>query len=251
MLAVHRGAVCLLLFGCGGGLPPLGGDAGTDATASDGHVADSPIGADASGDSGSCQTVAPNHLCGLAPQCGCGPHQTCDLDYPTHTDGTTACVTTTGTTAIGSSCTSTSGCAPGLSCWGDVCRPYCATPGVPCAAAGTGLCSQWTNANGQPIPNAIFCDIKCALDDLYSCGGGSAGCIWRGGSESDCADLTPYNTTTCTAQAPYCLPGYVCLQTYQCARWCQTSLNNCPGALQCYSFAPAVVVNGTEYGYCQ
>jgi hypothetical protein len=102
----------------------------------------------------------------------------------------------------------------------------------------------------QAIPNATLCQINCVLDDLYSCGGGTAGCVYLGTNQTDCRDLTPYNTSTCTTVG-LCAPGYVCLSTYQCAPWCQVDMDDCDNGLQCYSFAPAVIVQGIEYGSCQ
>jgi hypothetical protein len=162
----------------------------------------------------------------------------------------TLCVASTGAAGIGSSCQTTSNCAVGLSCWGDVCRPYCSTAGLACSQPGTGQCEQEYNGS-QAIPNATVCEIPCTLDDLYSCGGGTAGCVWLVGSQTDCEDLTPYNTETCTTTEPLCAPGYVCLATYECAQWCQVDMDDCGGDTSCYSFNPAVVVSGVEYGFCQ
>lgn len=235
------------VVGCGNGFPILAADDdGTDAAGLD-SAADA-AGVDAA-EAGSCKTVPPADICGLAPQCGCGPDGTCDVDYPTHSDGTTICVASTKKAGIASGCGTTSDCGVGLTCWSHVCRPYCPTVGLDCGIAGTGQCEQ-EYSETQAIPNATVCEISCALDDLYACGGGTNGCIWVGGDQTDCVDLSPYNQTSCSNQSPQCAPGYSCLQNDTCARWCQVSLDDC-GALQCTPFDTPLIVHGVEYGVCQ
>jgi hypothetical protein len=200
-------------------------------------------------DSGGCFTVGPTHACGLAPQCGCDSQSTCDVDYPTHADGTVQCVQSTSGAGIGSYCATTSGCAPGLACWGSVCRPYCATPGLSCGNALLDNCEQWYESQ-QAIPNATVCEIDCKLDDLYACGGGENGCIYYNANETDCLNLGPTSSVSCTPQNPNCAPGFACLTNYTCAQWCEVALDNC-GNLQCTPFNTPFVVHGIEYGVCQ
>ncbi len=239
----------VLVLGCSGGLPSLGSDASTSDAASV-VMTDTGSSKDSSAsDSGSCQTTPPSNTCGLSPQCGCPSGQTCDVDYPSHTDGTAHCVTSTGTGAPMSHCGTTQDCAVGLSCWGEVCRPYCSNLGVGCGG-GLGACEQFGTDDGTAIANASVCAINCKLDDLYACGGGSAGCVWNSPTETDCRDLTPYNSYSCTAQKPFCLPGYACLADDTCALWCEVALDNC-GAYQCTPFNTPFLVQGIEYGVCQ
>jgi hypothetical protein len=197
-----------------------------------------------------CVRVAPNFLCGLAPQCGCGANQTCDVDYPTKSTGETICVQSTANGGLASHCTQTANCAPGLSCWGGVCRPYCANEGVQCNTQGTGVCEQLHDANNAAIPNATVCSLHCRLDDPSTCGGSTEGCIWLGGNETDCADLYSYNTISCSAQKPWCAPGYECLQNNTCAKWCQVGQGYC-GGMYCTPFGSPFIVQGVEYGVCQ
>jgi hypothetical protein len=229
---------------CGGGLPKLGSDAGAVDGASDVAAEN-----DSATPDGGCASVGPTHACGLAPQCGCDSHSTCDVDYPAHTDGTVHCVQSTSGAGIGSACSATAGCAPGLACWGSVCRPYCATPGLSCNNSALDDCEQWYDSQ-QAVPNATVCEIDCKLDDLYACGGGENGCIYINANETDCLSVGPASSVSCSAQNPYCAPGYVCLTDNSCAQWCEVPLGNCANNLQCTSLSPAVVSHGIEYGAC-
>ena len=197
-----------------------------------------------------CVRVAPNFLCGLAPQCGCGPQETCDVDYPAKSTGETRCVQSTANGAIGSRCTLTSQCAVGLACWNSTCKPYCAKENTPCGLPKTNTCAQLYDTQNAPIPNATVCGINCRLDDPTTCGGSPNGCIWTGGNDTDCFDLSKYNTFSCSQQSPWCAAGYICLQNNTCAKACEVGKGFC-GNLYCTPFGSAFIVQGVEYGVCQ
>jgi hypothetical protein len=229
------------------GTPDTGttGDTGTDT----GSTPDSGT-PDTGADTGTCTKVAPSNVCGLAPQCGCNSGQTCDV---TGTAGETACINA-GTAQMGRACTATGGCALGLGCWGGACRPYCATAGQACGTAGTNQCLQLMNG-ATPVPNLKVCLINCALDDPNSCGGLTpagqpvAGCDAsqvNGVMYTDCL-VAGRSTTTCNPSAnQYCAPGYACLTSNLCKRWCKVGNSACT----CNSLNPKVVISGQEYGVC-
>src|SRR5262249_33285707 len=77
---------------------------------------------------GGCTTTPPSNKCGLSPQCGCGPNQTCNI---VDAIGNVQCVNA-GTAPAGNGCKTTSDCAPGLLCAGFVCKPTCSTLGTQC-----------------------------------------------------------------------------------------------------------------------
>jgi hypothetical protein len=194
-----------------------------------------------------CKRVAPSLVCGLDPQCGCGPQGTCTLDPNNFQNGSTLCVQSMGSGMAKTPCTNTSECSPGLGCLYGLCRPYCSTDGAPCNVANTYQCSQYYYMS-KPIPNGTMCMLNCTLDDPNSCGGGTRGCYWAGGDKSDCSDLKGYNTVSCTQQDPYCAPGYVCLSDNTCHEWCMIGSPACN--LNCQPFAQPLTVKGIEYGYC-
>ena len=127
---------------------------------------------DAGGDS--CATVAPNHRCGLAPQCGCLTNETCDVTIAE--TGATSCVAA-GSATLGRPCKATGDCLVGLTCLYGACRPYCTTARSPCATAGTELCVEHLDANNKPAPNMDVCTITCdPRNPSAVCGTNT--CIW-------------------------------------------------------------------------
>src|SRR5262249_2434892 len=59
-------------------------------------------------DAGSCGKVAPSNVCGLTPQCGCAPNETCDVTDKSN--GAVSCILAGGGPQ-GSLCTTSSQCA--------------------------------------------------------------------------------------------------------------------------------------------
>lgn len=252
--------------GDAGGVTP-GDDAGAPdvATRHDSSVPPGDSGmppADSGGplpDTGSTCVMPPPATCGLAPQCGCSATQTCDVVTAM---GGTSCVMA-GTAAQAHACTTTGGCAAGLTCVFGACRPYCATAGAQCGLAGTGICYQvQTNATPpENVPNLKVCLLDCALDDPNSCGGlptntsdPVASCLADNSGHSDC-ETAGRSTTTCGGNmAPFCAPGYTCANngtSNVCVKYCKITGGTCPGAQTCHHFATDVVVGAITYGYCQ
>src|SRR5262249_55012591 len=115
--------------------------------------------------SGECKRL--NNACGIAPQCGCAPTQTCDI---VNSKGSAACITA-GNAPMGQPCTASSGCAIGLTCMFGTCHAFCNDSSKPCTQPGTGSCVQVTTEDGKDVPNLTVCRVACAPHDPNSCGG--------------------------------------------------------------------------------
>lgn len=207
------------------------------------------------GDSGGACVKPPPASCGLAPQCGCGANQTCEV---TDVMGDTAC-TGAGNATQGHACTTTGECVAGLTCVFGACRPYCAQmSGSACGVAGTGACQQVQNTSMVDIKNLKVCLISCALDDVSSCGGlptimtdPVATCAPTTPGATDCVK-GGRSTTTCGGQnAPFCAPGYRCSNGTTCESWCKVGGTGQCGALTCGALMPAVTIGGIQYGSCR
>jgi hypothetical protein len=209
-------------------------------------------------DTGNCTVVPPSNVCGLDPQCGCGSMGTCDVDFQ-KLDGTTKCVQTMGSGMIKSACKMTTDCSAGLTCVFGACRPYCATAGAACGITGTGNCQQVQNTSMMDIVNLKVCLIACALDDANSCGGlpsnmsdPVATCVPTVSNTTDC-ETAGRSTTTCGGQvAPFCAPGYACVNSATCQKWCKVGgSGQCVGAQTCGGFTTRLIIGGVEYGSCR
>lgn len=213
------------------------------------------------GDAGaSCATVAPNHRCGLAPQCGCATNETCDVTN--ESTGATSCVTG-GAATLGRPCVETGDCVAGLTCAYGACRPYCGTPRTKCDAPGTELCVEVPDADGKPIPNLSICTVSCdPFDPKGVCG--SNACHWFGSlyapfKVSDCNYAGPQQLyQACDADGD-CAAGLVCIdhpnQSYgrNCEKWCRIGTpGDCPKGFSCEDFfgADAPVIGGVKRGVC-
>lgn len=208
-------------------------------------------------DGGSCKTTAPSNKCGLVPQCGCTATETCDVQ---DASGDVACVTA-GTAAMGKPCTSTAGCAVGLTCVFGTCHAFCDAPGSACsgASSGTGSCIAVQNGSGAAIPSFDVCLVKCDLRDANACGGttaaGTGACVVDSGGNTDCqaAPGTHKVNETCTPSDD-CGPGLVCVGpsggTSSCKAWCRVGTTDCGAGKTCTGFQTKLVVDGVEYGAC-
>jgi hypothetical protein len=207
-----------------------------------------------------CETVAPNNRCGLDPQCGCGPNETCDVT--TVATGATSCVTGGGAT-LGRPCTQTGDCVAGLTCAYGACRPYCKTPRSKCGVAGTDLCVERLDANDKPLPNAAVCTITCD-PRMPSAVCGTNNCEWFPDyySPSKVTDCNFAGTTVAFAKCEFtsdCLPGHACFKHPQfdleCEPWCTLGKTptECKAGFTCKDAygASAPVIGGAKLGLCQ
>lgn len=201
-----------------------------------------------------CQGTPPSNACGLVPQCGCADTETCDI---ADLSGNVACVAF-GKAPLGSPCTTTSGCAKGLSCIFGTCHPFCETAGAVCPG---GSCLQLQSSQGDDIPNYKMCTVQCDLRDATACGGmtaaGTGVCSLDGSGGTDCragGNLT--EKQTCSESA-LCGPGLACISYKQgtdtrseCLRWCHVGTKDCGGTTTCQGFSTKLMVDGVEIGVC-
>jgi len=204
-----------------------------------------------------CKRTAPSNKCGLVPQCGCATGETCDVDDGA---GNVSCVTA-GKAAMGTPCTTTAGCAAGLTCVFGTCHAYCDKPGAACTQPKTGACLQVKGQGGTAIPNYAVCLVACDLRDAASCGGTTAAgtgiCMLDGQGGTDCANVagTPKALNQACAPEDDCAGGLVCVvtgsaTTGSCKKWCRVGTNDCGGTTTCNSFQTKVMVGTTEYAAC-
>lgn len=203
-----------------------------------------------------CARAAPSKACGLVPQCGCAASETCDV---TDIVGNVACVAA-GKAQMGRPCTSTSGCAAGLTCVGGTCHAYCAAAGSACTTPGTGACVQ-LQSDGADVPNLKVCRVSCDLRDATACGGttaaGTGVCAVDALGNTDClSGGTGAENAACSPTAE-CGPALACVDITQngttsskCKRWCRVGTADCGGAGACTGFATKVLVGGVEHGVC-
>lgn len=208
-----------------------------------------------------CTTVAPNHRCGLAPQCGCESNETCDVTN--QATGATSCIAA-GSATLGRPCAQTGDCLAGLTCLYGACRPYCGSPRSPCATAGTELCVQHVGDDGKPVTNVAVCTITCdPRNPSAVCGTNS--CIWfptyyAPARVSDCNFAGPKALYETCGNDFDCAAGLACVNDPKkgaspvCERWCRIGVaGDCPLGTSCRDLfaADAPVVAGQKEGVCQ
>jgi hypothetical protein len=206
-----------------------------------------------------CVKAPPSSKCGVAPQCGCAPTETCDvLDNAGNVD----CIAA-GTAAPGKACTTTAGCALGSTCISGACKPYCPAGvsadggGGACGIKGTSTCVH-VGPPGKPIPNLSVCRIACDLVNPTSCDvlnapAGIVGCDLDSTNQPDCFTAAATNPPSCASAR--CAPANVCVTLANdagsvCKKWCKVGDNTPCGAGTCSGFGTKLLVNGVEYGAC-
>jgi hypothetical protein len=180
-----------------------------------------------------CVTAPPSNSCGVAPQCGCAAGETCEIaDKKT---GAVSCIAA-GDRVLAAVCTTTSQCAPGLTCVFGACRPYCSTVNTACTGTGLGLCNQGYDTAGNAVPNGKICTLTCEpRNPSAACGANT--CVWDknlGTTDCDMAGIR-------TARQPCkeysdCAPGFQCathpVVGMECERWCRVGHDDDCDALQ-------------------
>jgi hypothetical protein len=235
--------------------------AGDDASTGGGSKDSGTGGGDTDGttpdiDAASCVKAPPSNMCGVAPQCGCPIGETCDVR---DNMGDVQCISA-GTAGQGKSCTTTAGCALGLTCGDGACRPYCpagTADGAACGIMGTTTCLY---AGTPAIPNFHVCRIACDLVNPSACdptpAGGTlapVGCDVDDKGNTDCVTAGAGTAGATCDGTNLCAPSYVCVNTGMtsvCKKWCKVGDNTPCGGMTCSGFMTKLMVNGAEYGAC-
>jgi len=221
------------------GKPPVDSGTGGDGTSSDTPVDDSGC------------TPPSGKVCAVYPQCGCASSEKCDV---TGVDGTTSCLPD-GTLDMNERCDKGGSCLKGFSCVGSICRPFCSSD-ASCAGTKKGVCHSVQG--GTPpadIPGFKTCFIECdPLAPSKTCG--ASGCGFLDATTTTCSAAgTGKGAGGCGSSDPNgCAPGYVCLSTGECRKWCRMTGSDCTtgacGALSIDTAGTHPTWKGTEYGVC-
>lgn len=201
------------------------------------------------GAGGTCQLAADAGECTILPLCGCATGKNCVLlDQST---GATACLTAGGVKE-NRGCASGSDCDVGLQCVSYACHRLC-TSATDCGGAAP-HCDKTLVST---IPDAGACATQCDLvnpSEFSVCGPGvNCVVIEKGSTVTDCRGTGKgVGKGDCpTLKHTECAPGYGCLDTFDCAKWCRSSKGaaDCGAGQNCT--APAVTIGGEGFGFCQ
>jgi hypothetical protein len=236
-----------------------GGVAGGGAGGAAGGTAGAGTGGGGTGGN-NCTPPVPGAPCDTFPQCGCKVGESCDVNDGL--TGMTQCAPSSNT-AKGAICEAINACAPGLSCVGEACKPFCvtatdcATTGADCVGVTYGLSDGGTG----DVPGMKVCTDQCDPITAQGCGSGVA-C-----DPIDDINVTPGHSlcskagtsTTSCSNTVGCAVGYVCLSDNVCYKWCRSGVtSDCTSAQTCYQFkssgTPSVVgyyyVGTQGFGVC-
>lgn len=197
-------------------------------------------------------SVPSGSTCSTFPQCGCSSSLACDV---TSVDGKQTCVAA-GTKTLNQKCTDFGQCAPGFSCVYDLCMPFCAsTPD--CTAAGSPGCRnvQYVDSatsTTKDIPGFKVCFQQCDPINPSKVCGASTTCLFSSPTQTTCAAAGTSTTAgSCASDAFTCAPGYICVGTGDCRRWCRVGFTgDCPTGKTCGKLTTAPTISGIEYGVC-
>lgn len=194
-----------------------------------------------------CKKAAPTNACGVAPQCGCSEGRTCDV---VDSNGSARCVKA-GEAPMGHPCTSTAGCAAGMTCVFGTCHAFCNNPGGACSQPGTGACVQVATMEGAVVPNFAVCRVACEPHDPASCGG--AVCNIDPDGQTECQSGGSLAEGDACSPGEQCGPGLGCVTAGEestCRRWCRLAEDDCGPNKACTGFSPEILVRGVAYGSC-
>ncbi|MGZ3416609.1 MAG: hypothetical protein ACXWUG_10315 [Polyangiales bacterium] len=226
-------------LGDGGTLPDTGG--GGDDTS---------IPGDDTGGGTCVKASAAGSECGLFPQCGCSGSDNCDVHT---TDGKTQCGPS-GSAGFNEPCTDFGQCQKGSSCIGGLCRPFCGSDSD-CSGGKCKTATYTPSGSTTPVdvPGLDTCFTSCnPISPSGACG--SQGCALLDDGTSACVGAGSATTKgACGSDPNACAPGYVCVSTGDCYKWCRVggSASDCSGTSgTCTGFSTPAMYMGVEYGVC-
>jgi hypothetical protein len=235
--------------GASGGLAGSGGVAGGSA----GSSATGGTGASGGGGTGggNCSPPVAGGACDTFPQCGCGSGLVCNV---TQTSGITSCVLPGNVTPY-NACVALNDCQGGYACVGGACKAFCEAD--PDCAQTSGACFQVNdNSSGSsvPIPGMKICSKKCAPENPAAACGPGLSCYVDNSvtpAQTDCSTAgTATGPGVCASDNTVCAPGYVCLTSGACRKWCRVGFSSDCGGSACTGFTTPLIVDGLEYGAC-
>lgn len=161
-----------------------------------------------------------------------------------------------GSKTAGQSCKDLGECAKGLTCVFGACQSFCASPGD-CPKAGSSclpvLYYDSATKTTKAIPGFTTCAAPCdPLTPSKVCGAG-ANCLFADPTHTTCSGGgTGIGAAACSSTNPFsCAPGYLCLSTNECRRWCRIGFSgDCPSGKTCGALTDHPKLSGVEYGVC-
>ena len=231
----------------------------TDSGRSDTRVPSEDTGVVPVGDSGgggtdtgpAACTKTSGKTCDIFPQCGCAAGQNCNVSTVA---GATKCYTA-GTVGTHEKCTGNGQCDKGLQCVANVCVPFCKSDADCPMADARCRTAQYDNA-GTPtdIPGYDICLAQCdPMNPAATCGANTTCFFPYTDDTTQCALAgTSKSTGGCASDTFACAPGYICVNSGDCLKWCRVGFaSDCTGTGgSCTPFTTPPMRSGIEYGVC-
>lgn len=221
-----------------------------DSTATEDDTA---AGSDSAADMGMCSPPA-GSPCGIFPQCGCTGTQNCNV---TATTGKTSCVAS-GSAGLHETCTATGQCQKGMQCIANVCLPFCNTESD-CTISGSPRCKSVQfvptgSTTPSDVPGLKLCLAQCDVLNPTTVCGANKSCFFPYLSD-DTTECMAAGTSTvkggCASNDFACAPGYTCVGTGDCFKWCRIGFpGDCPTGRMCTGFMTPILKGGVEHGVC-
>lgn len=188
------------------------------------------------------------------PQCGCLSEEGCYLEP----DLGRVCAPA-GVGKSGEACVDQVDCAPGHACLGAGrsrwCRLLCEVD-VGCFGGPGVACVLDVRLDAGEDPVARACTLSCEPSATTGCPDDSACRLFgapSGAVFTDCREAGASSAGAPCVEDADCAPSLFCADfgggDQRCTRYCRVGATDCPLSI-CTSFTEAVVLGGTEYGFC-